>query len=216
MKVVVYGSRPDGHAKVVIDLATEDGRLDIVGLVDDYEENAGRQVRGLKVLGTGDDLPRLREQLGVQGLILGFGESRDRGEIGRRAKARGYVLPPLIHHSAHVSRSARVDEGAQILARAYVGPDSKLGLGALVNTGAIVEHDGELGDGAVVGPAATLCGRVTIGADATVGAGATILPDVSVGTRAIVGAGALVREDVASEMLVAGVPARPLTERSGS
>jgi sugar O-acyltransferase (sialic acid O-acetyltransferase NeuD family) len=214
VKVVVYGSRPDGHAKVIIDLAADGSEFEIIGLIDDHEENSTRQVRGLTVLGTGNDLAGLRERLGVEGLVLGFGESRSRGEIGRHALASGLMLPSLIHPSAHVSASARLGEGVQVLARAYVGPDADLGLGALVNTAAIVEHDGNVGEGAVVGPAATLCGRVAVGSEATVGAGATILPDVQIGSRAVVGAGALVREDVAAEMLVAGVPARPLIERT--
>ena len=213
MRVVVYGSRPDGHAKVVVDLASGDARLEIIGLVDDYAENAARRVRGLHVLGTSDELAPLREQFGVEGMLFGFGESRGRREIARQAIAHGYTLPPLVHRSAQVSGSATVGDGVQILAHAYVGPDAQLGLGVLINTGAIVEHDGHVGDGAVIGPAATLCGRVAIDAEATIGAGATILPDVRIGTRAVVGAGTLVREDVAAESIVAGVPARPLSAR---
>jgi serine acetyltransferase len=82
-----------------------------------------------------------------------------------------------------------------------------------VNTRAVVEHDVKISDGAVIAPAATLCGRVRVGPNATVGAGATVLPDISIGATATVAAGALVREDVPAAMVVAGVPARPITPR---
>jgi sugar O-acyltransferase (sialic acid O-acetyltransferase NeuD family) len=214
MRVLVYGSRPDGHANVVTELAAEDAELELVGLVDDYPANLERTVQGLKVLGTGDDLEQLRDRADVAGLILGFGESRGRAEIVERTLAGGLALPALVHRTAYVCESAQLGDGAQVLALAYVGPDAKVGAGVLVNTGAIVEHNATLADGAVVSPGATICGRVHVGRDATVGAGATILPDVTIGARATVGAGALVREDVSEGTLVGGVPARELTERA--
>src|SRR5438477_11969711 len=62
MRVVVYGSRPDGHANVVAELAADDPDLELVGLIDDYATNARRTVRDLRVLGTGKELDSLREQ----------------------------------------------------------------------------------------------------------------------------------------------------------
>jgi sugar O-acyltransferase (sialic acid O-acetyltransferase NeuD family) len=214
VKVVIYGSRPDGQAKVIADLVAADPTLEVVGLLDDLEENAKRSVLGFRVIGTGGDLSALRAH-DVQGILIGFGESRGRADVARRATAAGYALPRLVHPSARVCASAELGDGVQVLALAYVGPDACLGTSTLVNTGAIVEHDAILEDGAVVGPGVTVCGRVRVRSEASIGAGATVLPDVTVGLNAIVGAGALVREDVADATLVAGVPARPLvtTER---
>jgi acetyltransferase EpsM len=208
VRVVLYGSRPDGHAKVIAELAAYDSRLELVGLIDDFAANAERTVRGLSVMGTGDDLVALRERENVQGLLLGFGASRGRAAIAERAVSAGYELPQLVHASAQVCSSALLGDGTQVFAFAYIAADARLGTGVLVNTSAVVEHDARLDDGAVIGPAATLCGRVHVGGEATIGAGATLLPDVKVGERAIVGAGALVREDIPANTLVAGVPAR--------
>jgi UDP-perosamine 4-acetyltransferase len=210
VRTVLYGSRPDGHAKVIAELAVEDGELELVGLLDDFPENAARTVRGLEVLGTSADLHTLRSAH-IEAILLAFGESRGRAEAAERVAAAGYALPALVHRTAHVCASARIGDGAQVLALAYIGPDAHIGRGVLVNTGAVVEHDGRIADGVVISPAATLCGRVHVGVDATIGAGATLLPDISVGDRAVVAAGALVREDVQEAMVVAGVPARPIT-----
>ena len=214
MRTVIYGSRPDGHAKVIAELATEAGVLQLVGLVDDFPENAARSVHGLEVLGTRDDLTRLRDEAGVDTLLLGFGESRERAEAVERIAAAGYALPALVHRTAHVCGSAEIGDGAQVLAFSYVGPDARIGPGVLVNTGSIVEHDARVEAGVVIAPGATLCGRVHIGSNAAIGAGAIVLPDVSVGPAAVVAAGAVVREDVPRAMVVAGVPARPLTVSS--
>src|SRR5690242_6629042 len=149
MKALLYGSRPDGHAKVVVDLAGSESQIELVGLVDDHAENLGREVRGLSVVGTGAELGALRrEHAGA--LVLGFGENVGRAEIVAQAAALGFELPRLVHESAWVSQSADLGDGVQVLALAYIGPDAKLGRGVLVNTGSIVEHDAILRDGVVV------------------------------------------------------------------
>jgi acetyltransferase-like isoleucine patch superfamily enzyme len=48
---------------------------------------------------------------------------------------------------------------------------------------------------------------VTIGNDVWIGANACILPGVTIGDGAVIAAGAMVTKDVASNTLVAGVPA---------
>jgi acetyltransferase-like isoleucine patch superfamily enzyme len=52
--------------------------------------------------------------------------------------------------------------------------------------------------------------KVTIGNDVWIGANAVILPGVQIGGGAIIGAGAVVRQDVASNAIVAGIPAKQI------
>jgi sugar O-acyltransferase (sialic acid O-acetyltransferase NeuD family) len=209
VRVAIYGSRPDGHAKVVVELLADAPEISIAGLLDDFPANADRVVRGLTVLGGIEALGSLRET-GVEGVIVGFGESKGRIQVIEGVRRSGLALPVFVHSSATVISSARCEPGAQVLAHAYVGPDAVIREGALVNTAAIVEHDVELGRGSVVGPGAVITGRARIGDEATIGAGATVLPDRRIGARATVGAGAVVAHDVDEGTVVAGVPARPL------
>jgi UDP-perosamine 4-acetyltransferase len=206
MRVVIYGSRRDGHAKVLVDLlSTTD--LEPAGLIDDELEHRDHTIRGLAVLGTAAILPDLRDR-GIEGLLIGFGRATGRRAAVATTQRAGLELPTLVHPSAVVSPTATIGAGVQVLAHAYVGPDAVLHAGVLVNTGAIVEHDAELGDGAAVGPGAVITGRVRVGAAAELGAGATILPNCSIGETAFVGAGAVVTRDVAAGTIVVGVPAR--------
>jgi sugar O-acyltransferase (sialic acid O-acetyltransferase NeuD family) len=212
MRVVVYGSRPDGHANVVLQVLLDAADLEVVGLIDDWPENAGRTIGALEVLGGSADLTRLAGE-GVDGVLLGFGAAKGRGAIVRAVEAAGLALPILVHPSARVTASATLAAGAQVLAGAYIGPNAQLGRGALLNTGAIVEHDVRLGDCSVVGPGAVLAGRVRVDESVEVGSGAVLIPDVEVSAGATVGAGAVVTRSVAAGATVVGVPARPLDRR---
>jgi len=209
MKVVVCGSRPDGHAKVILDLFVGGSDFEIVGLVDDWPQNADRKIGSLAVIGKVADLPALAAA-GVEGVLLGFGAAPGRKTVVRAVEEAGLALPTLVHPSAHVSSSATLGAGVQVLPRASVGPGARLGQGALVNTGAIVEHDANVGDFSVVDPGAVLTGRVSVGQAAEIGSGAVLIPDVVVGSGAIIGAGAVVIRPVAEDETVVGVPARPI------
>ena len=208
MRAVVYGARADGHARVVIELLA--GGHELVGLLEDGEQRAGRRVGALEVIGDSNALHWLAAD-GVEGVLLGFGAARGRTAIVAAIQRSGLALPVLVHPRAFVAASAELGPGCQVLPGASVGPGAVLGAGVLVNTGAIVEHDAQVGAGAVIGPRATLAGRVTVGSEAELGAGAVAIPDVRIGPRAIVGAGAVVIGDVPADATVVGVPARQIT-----
>ena len=208
MQAAVYGSRPDGHARVVLDLALAQDELDLIGLIDDMPANAARHLAGLAVLGTREDLERLAAG-GLRGILLGFGAARGRRDLVAAIDRAGLELVSLVHPAATVASSAACGPGSQVLAGAIVGAGARVGRAALINSGAIVEHDVVVAEAAVVGPGAVLAGRCRIGPEAEIGAGGVVLPDVSVGARAVVGAGAVVTRDVESDQVVTGVPARP-------
>jgi UDP-perosamine 4-acetyltransferase len=207
VRVVVFGSRPDGHARVIIEILDELGGFVVMGLIDDYPENGSRCIGAHAVVGGRADLERLAGS-GVDGLVLGFGAARHRNATLDIARAAGLALPPVVHATASLARSASFAEGVQILQRCVVASGVRLGAGVLLGSGAIVEHDGVVSDGAVLGPGVVLAGRVSIGPEAELGAGAIVLPDRKIGAGARVGAGAVVTRDVSAGALAVGVPAR--------
>jgi UDP-perosamine 4-acetyltransferase len=209
VNVLIYGSRPDGHAKVLVELCEEDAELTVVGLLDDVPEHRDRSLRALEVLGGIEDLEELRAQ-GVEGVLLGFGANEGRSQVAGRITDAGLALPVVCHPAAHIARSAECEAGAQLLCGSIIGPNAVVGKAAMVNTAAVLDHDVRVDAGAVIGPGATICGRARIGPEAFVGASATILPDRTVGRGATVGAGAVVTHDIAPHSIVVGVPARLL------
>jgi sugar O-acyltransferase (sialic acid O-acetyltransferase NeuD family) len=192
----------------VVETFLSEADFDVIGLIDDEPENAGRRINGLSVVGSQSDLPRLASE-GVEGVVLGFGAAAGRDAVVDAVDSAGLALPTLIHPSAHVSTSATLAAGVQVLPQASVGPNARIGRGALVNTGAIVEHDATISDYVVVGPRAVLAGRSTVGESTEIGAAAVLLPDGNLGAGSVIGAGSVVTHPVHAGQTVAGVPARP-------
>ncbi len=209
VRIAVYGSRPDGHANVVLDLFGPDSEHEFVGLLDDWPRNAERRIGDLRVIGGTADLRRLASE-GLEGVVLGFGAAQGRTAILDAVEAAGLTLPKLVHPTAFVTSSAQLAPGVQVMPHASIGPNARVGRGVLVNTGATLDHDVEVGDASVIDPGAVLTGRVRIGGEVEIGSGAVLIPDSVVGDGATVGAGAVVVRPVEAGATVVGVPARPL------
>lgn len=205
-RLVLWGA--GGHARVVAELATLEGRFELVGLLDDVNSaRHGTAPFGVPVLGTGELLPTLLEE-GVRHLVVAIGSCSARLELTARAEALGFECPTLVHPRAFVSPTAVLGGGTVVAAFGHVGPGSTVGKAVIVNTGASVDHDCRIGDGAHIAPGAVLGGGVSIGRGAWVGLGSSVIQDRTVGERSTVGAGSVVVRDLPARVVAWGSPAR--------
>jgi sugar O-acyltransferase (sialic acid O-acetyltransferase NeuD family) len=203
-----------GHARVVIDSLLEMGAGLPYGILDSDRSRWGQELYGVPFLGGDDLLPKLAQE-GVEAFVVGLGGTGD-NQPRRRLFEWGLScgLEPLtvIHPSAICSRWSEIGRGDAILPGAVVNAGAKLGENVIVNSGAVVEHDCVVGDHAHIATGAQLASAVAVGPGAHIGAGATVRQCITIGGGAIVGAGAVVVRDVAAHAIVAGVPARLLSE----
>jgi sugar O-acyltransferase (sialic acid O-acetyltransferase NeuD family) len=210
MKVLLVGA--GGHGRVVLDILVQAGGHEILGFLDSNPAIRGRRVDGKPVLGELDDLPRLRDELGVQGAIVAIGDNGVRREFADRIDQVGLVLINAVHPSANLARNVTLGTNVVIAAGALVCAHCHVGDSVILNTGCIVDHESMIGPATHVCPGARLAGRVIVEAGAFIGIGATVIQSLKIGYQAVIGAGAVVIHDVPPMATVVGVPAREIKQ----
>jgi acetyltransferase EpsM len=199
--VVLFGG--GGHGKTLIDLVRAVGSLHLVGIVDDSIPS-GTLIMGLPVLGGSGCLDELYK-LGVRQAINGVGGINHvevREKVFETLKTGGFEFPTLVHPTAWVEPSARLEEGVQVLAKSYISSECHIGFGTVINAGVVVSHDCILGQVVNLSPGAMLAGGVKVEDFAQVGMAATINLNLTIGSRARVGNGATVKADVPAGCVV--------------
>ena len=212
MSIKVAGLGAGGHAKVVIEIIRLMDKYDIVALLDPESDLHGKKLFEIPVLGDDSKLNELRDS-GVTHFFIGLGsvgDSSTRKRLFEQAVAAGMQPIDAIHPGSEISVSARLGEGATIMANVVINASAVIGINNIINTGAIVEHDCFLGDHVHLATGAKLASTVTIGTGAHIGAGATVRQLINIGEDAIVGAGATVVKDVPAGLTVVGNPAAPI------
>ncbi len=203
-----------GHGRVVADLVRALDHL-LVGYVDASAGVLGAVVEpgGARVVYREDAFLRgLRETGrypdGVTAVALAVGDNRARERC--LARLGELPAPALVHPSAVLSPSARLEGGTVVMPGAVINAAARAGAGCIVNSAAVIEHDCVLGRAVHVSPGSVVAGGAHLDDLCWVGAGATVLPGVRVGRGAVVGAGAVVTRNVQAGTVVVGNPARIL------
>jgi len=206
-KVILLGG--GGHCKVVIDTLSTLGIIPF-GIVDDDDTFQGKEIIGIPVLGTIDEL---RDYAGkVEYSVITITDPTTRHLLSKRCNDFSADLSGFAHPSATISSFATVSSKAQICSGSVINPSSLIEDHTIINTGAIIEHDSIIGQYSHIAPGARVLGGAKIGEECLIGASATVLPNVSVGKGAVVGAGAVVIHNIESNSKYVGVPAKKVED----
>ena len=138
-KLLILGA--GGHGQVVAETAAACGYGQIAFL-DDNDPN---------VSGTISELDKFHDC--YEECFVGIGNNRLRLELLQKAEASGFKLPILIHPTAYVSGSARIQKGTIIEPMAVVNSHAMVGAGSIIslesavhiNAGAVVKAGGMVG-----------------------------------------------------------------------
>lgn len=193
-----------GIFQEIIELA-EDCGWAIHGTIDSKFES---RETTYPIIATDATIKDIVDSLPTKFLIITPDYPWTRSQLLDKYRALGFSFPTLVSPAAKVSRTALVQEGTVVQWGCNISAESRIGRFVKLNTNATVMHDARIGDFTTIAPNATILGRVKIGSHCYIGANATILPNIEIGDNVTVGAGAVVTKDIASNLTVAGVPAR--------
>jgi UDP-perosamine 4-acetyltransferase len=198
-----------GHAKVVIEVARSAG-WDVVAVFDPGQT---KEVLGVPVHGSDDDIKRFIQDTGVRTAAIAIGNNHLRRRLALKVRSLGCDTPVLLHERAWVSPTAWIGPGVVVMAGAIINADARIGEDAIVNTMAIVEHDCILGAAVHAAPRSVMGGTCIIGDATLFGIGATARPGIAVGKDTVIGAGCVVVADVGDSIVLVGNPGVSLTAR---
>ena len=186
-KIYIYGA--SGHGKVVADVAKSTGYKEIIFLDDNGEFKFS------------PDLPKFP-------VIIAIGDNKIRANLQKKVLNAGFEIATLIHETAVVSQSAKIDKGTVIMPNVVVNSDAVIGDGVILNSACVIEHDCKIGKFAHISPNSALAGGAEVGEFTHIGIGSSVIQKIKIGANSIIGAGSVVIKDIDENCLAVGVPAK--------
>jgi UDP-perosamine 4-acetyltransferase len=202
-----------GHCKVIIDIIKENNEYDQI-LISDIEENKGKEILGIKIDYTDDDLEGLYKK-GIKNAFISIGNvniTTKREELYNKLKSIGFNLPVIASKSANISKHAKINEGTLVGKNVVINPEVKIGKNCIINTGAIIEHDCVIEDNVHIAPGVVLSGGVKIDKNNMIGIGVRIIQGVTIDSDILIGAGSTVINNLKESGIYVGTPAKKIKD----
>ena len=140
-----------GHAHVVAESISDE--YEVIGFLDDNED--AKNIGEIKRIGKIAEAEKFSKDTIFH---IAIGNNSIRKNIGENLK-----LATIIHPTAVISKSSKVEEGCYIGINTVINSNAKIGRGCIINTGTIVEHE------TVIGDYSHLSYRVLVGAGSEIG-----------------------------------------------
>ena len=181
-----------GHCKSVIDVIEQEGRFEIVGIVD-KPELLGSNVLGYSVIGSDFDLDSLAKKYQYALITVGQIKSPSlRIKLFDLAVKAGFTLPNIISPNAYVSRHSSIGNGVVVMHNAIVNASASIGDNCIINSKALIEHDVviknhcHISTGSIVNGGALIKNRVFFGSNSTTREGVIIESDLVFGAGSLI------------------------------
>ena len=197
--IVIIGAGGFGReVKTIIDTLNKDHKVyNFLGYYDDGIEK-GKIINGFPVLGTLEELNRLKTNLSV---VLGIGDPTVKSKIVASLSNNLLNFPTIIHPSVLISDDeVTIGHGCVICAGTIITCNIKIGNFVTLNLMCTVGHDTTINDFSAFMPSVNISGEVLIDEKVYVGTGAKIINQLTIGKNTIVGAGAVVSRSLPEKL----------------
>lgn len=136
MRLIILGA--GGYGRTVADVAAQTGQFDEISFLDDNSA-------ALDAIGKCAEFERFRDS--QTAFYPAFGNNEGRLKWLYHLREAGCAIPAIIHPTAYVSPTTRIEAGTVILPHAIVNTGCVVKAGCIVNCGAIVDHGCVLEEG---------------------------------------------------------------------
>lgn len=203
---VIYGA--GGHASE-LRYEMEKENIYVVAFVDDF--SSGHIVEGVPVLTFEEASNKYKECH----WFIAVGDPSSRRVLSKKVAGAALPVGRFISSGAHILPTTVIGDGAQVFHGAVISANVRIGDFVIINFGSVISHDVKIGSFSTVSPGVHVAGNVSIGEGVWLGVGSSIrngsaAKPLTVGDWSVVGAGACVISEVENNLVVVGVPARPI------
>jgi sugar O-acyltransferase (sialic acid O-acetyltransferase NeuD family) len=182
-----------GHCKSVIDVIEQEGKFQIIGIVD-KPELSGVKVLGYPVIGNDSDLVDLSKKCRYALVTVGQIKSSSlRAKLFKLTVKLGFTMPNVISPRAYVSKHAMIGQGTVIMHDALVNANAKIGENCIINSKALIEHDAIIEDFCHIATNAVVNGTAIVRQGSFLGSGVITKQGVKVEKNSFIKAGSLVK-----------------------
>jgi sugar O-acyltransferase (sialic acid O-acetyltransferase NeuD family) len=182
-----------GHCKAVIDVIEQEGRFNIIGIID-KPELLGKNVLGYPIIGNDSELNNLVKR--CKNVLITIGQIRNslpRINLFDTVLKLGFTLPSVISPRAYVSKYASIGKGSVIMHDVVVNAGAKIGDNCIINTKSIVEHGSNIGNHCHISTNAVINGDVVVGNGSFIGSGAVTKEGIRINDNFFAKAGSVVK-----------------------
>jgi len=186
-KILLIGG--GGHCKSIIDVIEQENKFSIAGIID-RKDLIGENVLDYKIIGSDDDLVKLREKYSYA--IVSVGQIKTsivRSRLFKLLKEIDYKVPTIISPFSYVSKYSFIDEGSVVMHHALINAGSRIGKNCIINTKALIEHDVSIEDNCHISTGATINGGSIIKKNTFFGSHSMARENIIIDNNKIVGAG---------------------------
>ena len=179
----------------------------ILGFIDDCEENLGKAVGNYKVVGNCNDILQYPDAY----VVCTIGAAMTRKKVIEKIKQINpdIQFATLIDPDIRLCDRVQIGEGTVICTGTIITTDIKIGNHVIVNLACTVGHDAVIDDFVTLNPTVNVSGNTILNSCVEMGTGSQIIQGKNVGEYTIVGAGAVVIKDLPEKCVAVGMPAIP-------
>lgn len=159
-KLILIGG--GGHCKSCIDVIEQEGKYQIIGILDSKDKSGGK-VLSYDVIGTDDDIRKYI--LDDCYFLITVGQIKTyktRKKIYLKLQLEQAKFATVVSPRAYVSKYASIGSGTIIMHDSVINADAIIQENCIINTKAIIEHDSIIEAHCHISTAAVINGEVTV------------------------------------------------------